>query len=339
MRCLVVGGTGFLGGAITDALVAEGHSVATLTRGETDRELTPNLDLIHADRYGDLSALKGRAFDWVFDSCAYSPDAVETLLTAVGDNISRYVMISSISAYGEFTQRNLDETAVAPDATAEDFDVAASLPPEDRTSAFAYGASYGPLKRACEIKAEEMLGDRATALRVGLLVGAGDYTDRLTWWVRRIDEAVGPRRKVPAPAPKTRPLQLIDVRDVAEFALRCAEDEMPGIWNVTSPPQPFSDVLNAILDVSDSGAELVWVEEDAFVDADITPWVDVPMMAPVKPAFRYFLEVSTTKARTAGLTCRPIEDTLTRLLEWDRDRRHIALQGGMTAQQEALLLG
>lgn len=338
MRCLIVGGTGFLGGAMADALIEAGHSVAILARGKTSRETRAEVEGIQADRYGNLDALKGQGFNWVFDSCAYSPDAVEMLLTALGDNVSRYVMISSISAYGEFLEPALNETTTVPEATAHDFEVAAKLLPENRASAFAYGSSYRPLKRACEIKAEEILGSRATALRVGLLVGAGDYTDRLTWWVRRIDEAKGSRQEVPVPAPKNRLLQFIDVRDAARFSVMCANNELSGIWNVTGEPQRFSDAMAAIVSVTGSDAKLEWVGEDAIIDAEITPWVDIPMMAPLDPSFRYFLEVSTSKAQSAGLTCRPIEDTLGPLLAWDRKRRNVGLECGMTPEQEAMLL-
>lgn len=50
MRCLVVGGTGFLGGAITNALVDDGHSVAILSRGSTTRTSRMEVDVIVADR-------------------------------------------------------------------------------------------------------------------------------------------------------------------------------------------------------------------------------------------------------------------------------------------------
>jgi 2'-hydroxyisoflavone reductase len=338
MRCLVVGGTGFLGGAIADQLVESGHSVAILSRGQTSRSTHSSVETITADRYGNLDNLAEQSFDWVFDSCPYSPDAVEALLTVVGSDIDRYVMVSSISAYGEFLEPGLCETANVPEATAQDFEVAANVPAESRASAFAYGSSYGPLKRACEIKAKHMLGDRATALRVGLLVGAGDYTDRLTWWVRRIDRAQTEYLEIPAPAPQNRMVQLIDVRDVALFALKCAADELAGIWNVTGEPMPLLDVLNAIIDVSCSNAELIWVSEDKIQKTGVKPWVDIPMMAPLMPEFRYFLEVSTSKARSAGLMCRPLEETLRPLLNWDRGRRRLHLKCGLTPEQEASLL-
>ncbi|MFQ6546694.1 NAD-dependent epimerase/dehydratase family protein [Aestuariibius sp. 2305UL40-4] len=338
MRCLVVGGTGFLGGAIADALIDAGHSVAILSRGETDRVSRASAEIIQADRYGPLDALGGYAFDWVFDSCAYSPDALTSLLPALGDGVGRYVLISSISAYGTFRTKGLDETADVPGATEDDLEVAAGLPPERRASAFAYGASYGPLKRACEVAAEDVLGDRATSLRVGLLVGAGDYTDRLTWWVRRIDTARGERRTIPAPAPEDRPVQLIDVRDAAEFAVLCASDGLAGIWNVTGAPVPFSEVLHAIRDLSQSEAAFVWVDEEKIARSDVAPWVDIPMMAPPLSDFRYFLEVSTAKATAAGLICRPLKETLAPLLDWDLGRREVDLKGGMSAEQEERLL-
>lgn len=339
MHCLIVGGTGFLGGAMADAVAAAGHRVTILVRGDTVRPGNEDVETIRADRYGDLRMLHDRDFDWVFDSCAYTPDAVTALLDAVGGGIKRYVMISSISAYGTFAKRGLTEDDPAPDATPDDYAVARSVPIAKRASAFGYGASYGPLKRACEIAAAERLGDRATALRVGLLVGAGDYTDRLTWWARRIDEARGVHRHVPAPGPAERAVQLIDVRDAALFALRCAEDDLGGIWNVTGRPMPFGDLMKALVDATDAPAEIAWVDEQAVLDAGVSPWTDFPLMAPSVPEFRYFLEVDTERVRAAGLRCRPLIETLSPLIDWDRGRRDQSLKCGLTPAQEALLLG
>ena len=143
----------------------------------------------------------------------------------------------------------------------------------------------------------------------------------------------------PAPAPRDRPVQLIDVRDAAAFAVLSAKDGLSGPWNVTGEPRGFAEVLAAIIAVSGSDAEPVWVTEDAIREADLSPWVDIPLMAPLLPAFRHFLDVGTGKARSAGLICRPLEETLRPLLDWDRGRRHRALKVGMTRDQEARLIG
>lgn len=319
-------------------MAAAGHETTVLSRGETRRPLPKGAGTICADRYEDLRAIEGRDFDWVFDSCAYTPDAVHPLLDAVGERLTRYVMISSLSAYGSFSKLGLTEADPVPDVTEDDLAVARGVPAAERASAFAYGSSYGPLKRACEIAAEKRLGDRATVLRAGLLVGAGDYTDRLTWWARRIDEAHSVRRRVPAPSPAERAVQFVDVRDAALFALRCAEKELSGLWNVTGRPMPLAELLNALIRVTRSPAEVVWIDETTVIEAGIKPWTDLPLTAPVRPEFQHFLEVDSERAHAAGLRCRPLDETLLPLIAWDRDRREQPLKCGLTAEQEASLM-
>ena len=339
MHTLVVGGTGFLGGAIVEALAARGHESALLSRGATARDLPEGVEVLRADRHGDLGVLRGRSFDLVFDTCAYAPDAVHALLAALGDDVARYVFISSISAYGRYETPGLTEAREAPDATAEDLARAAAVAPAERSSAMAYGSSYGPLKRACERAAEERLGDRATALRLGLIVGAGDYTDRLTWWVRRFDEAGRRRgRIVPAPAPPERPVQLIDVRDAALFAVRCAEEGLGGIWNVCGEPMPTQELFDAIRAATDSAGKVRWRSPATFAAAGAVPWTDVPLMVPDEPVLRHFLEVDASRARTAGLTMRPLKETLDPLVEWDRSRREVELTCGLSAELEGRVL-
>lgn len=336
---LVVGGTGFLGGAIVDALVESGHRVAVLSRGVTARTLSEGVEVISADRHGSLSALKGRHFDWVFDTCAFTPDAVSALLDALDNEPKRYVLASSLSTYGCYDKPGLTEAAEVPEATQVDFERADTVLLEDRGSAAAYGPSYGPLKRACEMVAEQKLGDRATALRIGLIVGTGDYTDRLTWWVRRIDEAG--RSKSPtvfAPLPTDRPVQVLDVRDAARFAVLCAEDDLGGIWNVNGDVMAMQDLLNEIHETTASAGEIHWVSANVFLEAGAEPWTDVPLMAPEAPAFRHFLEVDAGRARNAGLKSRPLRETLEPLLRWDRTRRGKALICGLSAEQEKQLL-
>ena len=335
MDSLVVGGTGFLGGAIVDALVAQGHAVTVLSRGSTERNLPEGVEIIHADRHGDLEPLRGRSFDWVFDTCAYAPDAIHSLMDALDGALGRYVLISSMSVYGRYDEPGLSEAQGVPDASTEDLARAAAVSPADRGSATAYGPSYGPLKRACEQAAEKRLGDRATALRIGLIVGAGDYTDRLTWWVRRFDEAGrGRGRIVPAPAPPDRSVQVLDVRDAADFAVRCAEGELGGVWNVTGETRPMRGVFDAIRSATGSAGEVAWLPPEAFAAAGAEPWTDVPLMAPDVPAFRHFQKVDASRARAAGLTTRPLGETLAPLVDWDRSRRGVELACGMSSTQE-----
>lgn len=334
MKSLVVGGTGFLGGAIAEAALSAGHHVVVLSRGQKQRALPDRVGLLQGDRHGDLEALKGRDFDFVFDTCGYAPDAVERLLDIVGAGLQRYIFISSGSVYGDYAKPYLSESDPVPTAREADLELARTLPAERRSSAFSYGDSYGPLKRACEIVAQDRLGDRAILLRSGLLVGVGDYADRLTWWARRIDEG----GRIPVPAPKDSRLQMIDVRDAAAFAVRIVAEGRSGIYNLTSRDMPFSALLEAIIAVSGAEAQLVWVAPEKLREAGIQAWTELPLIMPPDASLRYFFQVDTERAHRDGLSCRPIADTLRDLVEWDRANRERPLSCGISRQQERALL-
>jgi 2'-hydroxyisoflavone reductase len=335
MDVLVVGGTGFLGGAVADAARAAGHAVSVFARGRTKREPAPRVETLVGDRFGDMSSLRGRRFDLVVDTCAFSPDAVANLLDALSPTTGRYALISSISAYADLSKPNMDETAPTSRATAEQLAMARALPAEQRSSAASYGTAYGALKREAELVALSRLGDRALILRAGLLVGAGDYTDRLTYWVRRIDR----RGTIPLPGDPERRVQLIDVRDAAAFIVAAGENGVSGIFNLTGRPVSMAAVFEACREVTTSDAQFVWRPEADILAAGLAPWSEVPLWLPSSDAaFRYLLEISTDKAFAGGLKVRPLQETLRNILDWDRGRRATPLKAGMPTEKEALLL-
>ncbi|WP_377509306.1 NAD-dependent epimerase/dehydratase family protein [Octadecabacter sp. R77987] len=325
MRVLVVGGTGFLGGAITQAAHAAGYDVTTLSR----RARAPNH--ISADRTQPLPDLHDRGFDWVFDTCAFTPDMVTHVLNAVGPDIGHYCMISSISAFSDMTGAGTTEAGPSRPATPKEL----ALTPDHPTSAAAYGAAYGPLKKSCEDAATARLGDRAHLVRVGLLVGPGDNTDRMTWWVRRMDQG----GKVPVPLPKDATLQMIDARDAAAYCIGAATRKDGGVVNLTGPILKREDVLNRISEMTGEKATLCWLPPVRFDTAGVAFWTDVPMMlSPDWITLAGMLAVDTTRAISRGLKLRPLDDTLRDILTWDRGHRTTTLTCGMSASQEAALL-
>ena len=213
--------------------------------------------------------------------------------------------------------------------------MARDLPSDRRASADDYGDAYGPLKREAELAALERLGERAFILRSGLLVGAGDYTDRLTYWVRRIDQG----GRVAAPGDPRRLVQLIDVRDAAAFIVSGAARKLSGIFNLTGQPLSMAYLLNSCRTAAGSNAELVWMSDDAIHAAEIAAWTELPLWLPSNDAqFKHFLEISTAKAFSQGLRVRPLDETLMAILSWDRTRRTETLKSGLPAAKEALLL-
>jgi 2'-hydroxyisoflavone reductase len=335
MNVLVVGGTGFLGGAVADTAAAAGHAVSVFARGRTKREPAPRVEALVGDRFGDMSSLHGRRFDLVVDTCAFSPDAVAALLDALSPTTGRYALISSISAYADLSKPNMDETAPTSRATAEQLAMERALPAEQRSSAASYGTAYGALKREAELVALSRLGDRALILRAGLLVGAGDYTDRLTYWVRRIDRG----GTIPLPGDPERRVQLIDVRDAAAFIVAAGEKGISGIFNLTGGRASMAAIFEACREITASNAQFVWRSEAEVLAAGLAPWSEVPLWLPSSDAAsRYILDICTDKAFAAGLKVRPLQETLRNILDWDRTRRATPLKAGMPTEKEALLL-
>jgi 2'-hydroxyisoflavone reductase len=107
MRILVIGGTQFMGREIVQRLAIRGHEVTVLHRRDS-HDLGEGIHNLQADR-GDLETLTRllgeHRFDAVYD-IAYdwekrtTADQVEAAARACGDQLQRYIFMSSVAAYG-----------------------------------------------------------------------------------------------------------------------------------------------------------------------------------------------------------------------------------------------
>ena len=123
MKLLILGGTVFLGRHTVEAALARGHEVTLFNRGQRNPELFPDVEKLRGDRNGDLSALRGRKWDAVVDTCGYVPRVVRASAELLAQAVERYVFISSISAYADNSRPGQDENATLatmPDPTVED---------------------------------------------------------------------------------------------------------------------------------------------------------------------------------------------------------------------------
>src|SRR5882724_819086 len=218
MKLLVLGGTKFLGRHAVEAAVAGGHEVTIFTRGQTNAELFPEVEHLVGNRDGDLDALRGRAFDGVVDTSGYVPRIVRQSAELLRDQVGRYVFVSSISVYDDFSEPLSESTPVAELADPSTEEIM---------------EHYGALKAACERVVEELYGDRSARVRAGLIVGPYDPTDRFTYWPRRI--ALG--GEVLGPGDPGAPVQFIDARDLAAWLVQLALEGPGGTYNATGPAQ------------------------------------------------------------------------------------------------------
>lgn len=299
-KLLVLGGTKFLGRHTVAAALAGGHEVTTFTRGETNPDLFPEVEHLRGDRDGDLAALAGRSWDGVVDTSGYVPRVVRQSAELLRDAVDRYVFVSSISVYADFSQP-IDEST--PVAKLED-------PATEEIM-----EHYGALKAACEAVVDDVYGERGVRVRPGLIVGPYDPTDRFTYWPRRI--AAG--GDVLGPGDPEAPVQFVDARDLAGWLVELAVAGRGGVFNATGPAEPltFADLLARTRAVIGSDANVVWVDEQRVLDAGVAPWTELPLWLPGGD-YAGMARADTRLAREAGLGFRPLEETVLDTLIWDR---------------------
>lgn len=306
MKLLILGGTGFIGPALVELAKAHGHTVTLFNRGRTNKELFPELEKIVGDRdpkKGEgLKGLEGRTFDVVFDDCGYYPRHVTASSELFAKNgVKHLIYVSSISAYAKTDVEGADETA----------ELARLTDPTVEKMGARY-ENYGGLKVLCEEAAERALPGKTTIIRPGYIVGPGDPTDRFTYWPARFDRG----GKVLVPGAPTDPLQVIDVRDLAAFMLRCAERRVIGTFNACGPEKrlPWGDVIAACTKASSAkDVEAKWMPLEKVAEHQD---VQFQIWAPYEGETKGFHTASNARAIAAGLAFRPIQTIVTDTLAW-----------------------
>ncbi len=318
MKILVLGGTRFVGRNLVEIALAEGHEVTLFHRGKTNPDLFPQIERIIGDRDGGLSVLSGRRWDVAVDTCGYVPRIVKSSAEFLADSVEHYVFISTLNVYADCSKLGIDEDSPLAEADGE-------LGEEvtDKT--------YGPLKVLCERAAENSIPGRALILRCGLIVGPHDPSDRFTYWVARI----GTGGEVLAPSPRKRQVQFIDARDLAQFILLMSEERAPGIFNATGPASPLTTgrFLSTCVRVLGSDARFTWVDEEFVIERKAMLPVWVPKQ------WTGLFQVDCSRAIAAGLTFRPLHETVAETMAWHRTRpAEYELKAGLSNEQERELL-
>jgi 2'-hydroxyisoflavone reductase len=322
MRLLILGGTIFLGRHLVEAALALGHQVTVFNRGRHYPSAFPEVERLQGDRWGDLEVLQGRSWDAVVDTSGHVPRVVEKSARRLAGAVGHYTFISSVFAYKGFPKNpGLDENSplnLAADPSAE------HVTPE----------TLGPLKALCERALYGEIPGRSLIIRAGFIFGPYDPTDRSGYWVHRIAQG----GEVLAPGDPNRQLQIVDVRDLAEWIFTCIDNRRTGVYNATGPSYPSTLTLGRLLlacqTEEGSDARSTWVSDDFLRAAGIRPGIDLPFWMPGGVA-----GVNCNKAISAGLTFRSIENTVRETLAWYNVRQSSApLRAGITVDRETQLL-
>ena len=175
-RVLVIGGSGFVGGAASRSLRDAGHEVVSASRRARDEE--GGIRHVVLDRTDEASlraVLASVDPDVVVDMACFQPFEVQAMLRAVGDR--RYVFGSTVSVYDP-TDHAITETDFTPRA-------GEWMPRVDNV--FSAGV-YALGKQWCETVLLEHDDVDWVSVRFPAVFGRGDYTQRITSYMQRIDD-------------------------------------------------------------------------------------------------------------------------------------------------------
>jgi 2'-hydroxyisoflavone reductase len=335
VKLLVLGGTRFLGRHIVDAALARGHAVTTFTRGQNPLSWSGRAEALTGNRdpriAPGLAALEQGAWDVVVDTSGYVPRIVEATASLLAHRATRYLFVSSISVYADSSRPGQDETAPV-------------LPPVDRDNED-ITENYGALKASCEGVVARHFAGGATTVRPGLIVGPFDPTDRFAYWVARFVHPTllgsRPQRAV-VPAPPSRPIQIIDARDLARWMIELLENDIGGTFNACSPAGrwAFGDLIEALVDVSPLPPEPAWTDETALHAHTVKPWTGLPLWVPSNDSDHAgFMSFDCAKAAHEGLAARTLAQTIEDTAAWLATRDNSgAWKNVLTADTETAIL-
>ena len=296
MRILVLGGTRFVGLHVVEAALAAGHQVDVFSRGSSP--IPPGTRHVPGDRDGDLSGLDG---DWdaVVDVSGYLPRQVRASAERLSGRARRYLFVSTGAVY--------DLERAAPPVREE----APLRSLEDPSRETIDAATYGGLKVLCEGAAEEAFAGDVLSIRPTFVVGPHDYTDRFTWWLRRVRRG----GRMVAPVEPSLPLAFVDGRDLGRFTVRLAEGDAVGAVNASGPAvrTTWGEVLEDARGVTGSDADFVWLP-DAFLREQGALPSGLPMVVPFR--WRDREPFSLERALGLGLEHTDVAQTIRDTLAW-----------------------
>ncbi len=297
MKILLIGGTVFLGRAITDYALANGHEITLFNRGKTRPNVFTDVRQIHGDRDTEFNLIPDEKWDAVIDTCGYFPEQTELSAGALKDRAGTYIFFSSVSAYHDMSKIGIVEE--------DEIDVfEGERPPQID------GGNYGALKGACEKTVQKHFGDRAVIIRPGLIAGLWDYSHRFGYFPIRY--SLG--GEMVCPDNPEAPFQFIDSRDIARWCFHLIENGITGVFNAVGPAK-----RNTLGDIMRKCDEALEADTKYFyVDNQIITKHEYPLWNMFEPGTGYegLDEVSGRKAREAGLILRPMEETMKDCIAW-----------------------
>lgn len=226
-KVLVIGGTLFIGRTLVKELVHAGHEVTILHR-KSRHNLGKKIGNIMADR-NDPDAMKkalaGKNFDVVYDNVynlerGTTAAQVEATARACGNNLHRYIFMSSIAAYGDGLNHHEGD----------------ALAPDDHPDAYVRNKA---MTERTLFRMHQRNGFPVVTLRPPFIYGPGNPLYREAFFWDRLREA----RPIILPGDGRRLMQFVYIKDLVSACLKVmdAPDVEGHAFNISNP-RPLTQV-------------------------------------------------------------------------------------------------
>jgi len=191
MTFLLIGGTGFIGRAVTARLLDADHAVTVFHRGETTPALPDAVTTRHGDRDDPetlRTALDAASPDVVLDVIPYTEAQAEVLTRLCADRTGRLVVLSSGDVYRQYDGlRGVSDHAPDPVPLGEDAPLRSSRHPyRGADTDFAYAHDYDKILVEEQVRAGDV---PATILRLPRVYGPHDGQRHVGGALARLREA------------------------------------------------------------------------------------------------------------------------------------------------------
>jgi len=239
-KVLVIGGSYFVGRVFAMIAAREaGFELTLLNRGHYSMSHLPNVREFHCDRHdgAGLRQLPPEEYDAVVDFCAYTPEDVRELLTALPGKPGRYILLSTADVY----ERDGD-------GPRDEYTDLLHRQPTGPAGEYMFGkvmAEQAALD-VCELRQMPL-----TILRPAFVYGPYNYAPRESWFVQQIVKGL----PVPVPTDGQAKFQFVYVKDVARAIIACINNEVSlgKAYNLAAPEvldyPAYAEVLRKVSDI------------------------------------------------------------------------------------------
>jgi len=307
LKILILGGTSFLGPHQIAYAMSRGHAISTFTRGKTlptvHQGLFNNVERLIGDRNDNLTALHNRKWDVVIDNSGRDVKWTRDTAELLKENCDLYLYTSSTGVYYPYLESDIKEDAELVLTEPEGLD--------DEATTREYW--YGVMKANSELEAIKHFGkDRVIVVRPTYMIGPADKTNRFIHWPIRLSRG----GEVLVPGKKNDMVQYADVRDVAEWMIRLAEERKTGTYNAVGPKekQDIYSFVNIAKNAFNVETSFVTIDDYEFLKQNDITYI-VPWIKPIGNN-QGSAKISNTKALENGLLFRSLSVSVKDTLDW-----------------------